>query len=69
MLEELKNYTKSKSKIQHISIKYLGILKILSKLKILPVTPFQLSVMHKDYYFDDKLLLSTGFNYKYETYF
>jgi len=44
----------------------LGILTILSKLKIIPVTSWQLSVMHKDYYYDDKLLLSTGYSYQYE---
>ena len=47
-------------------IKYLGILNILSKLKIIPVTNWQLSVMHKDFYSDDKLLLSTGYKYKHE---
>jgi len=67
VLQELKLHINSKSKIQHVPIQFLRILKILSKLKIVPVTPFQLSVMHKDYYFDDKLLLSTGFNYKHET--
>ena len=36
-------------------------------LKIIPVTNWQLSVMHKDYFYDDKLLLSTGFNYKYQS--
>ena len=66
MLEELKNHTKSKSKIQHISIKYLGILKVLSKLKIIPITDWQLSVMYKDFYHDDKLLSSLGYDYKYE---
>ena len=66
VLQELKLYTKSRSKIQHMSIKYLGILKILSKLKIIPVTNWQLSVMHKDFYSEDKLLLSTGYKYKHE---
>tara|TARA_B100001245_G_scaffold186107_1_gene144254 strand:+ start:2750 stop:3682 length:933 start_codon:yes stop_codon:yes gene_type:complete len=66
VLEELKNHTKSKSKIQHISIKYLGILKVLSKLKIIPITDWQLSVMYKDFYHDDKLLSSLGYDYKYE---
>ena len=66
ILQELKRHTNSKSKIQHIPTQFLGILTILSKLKIIPVTSWHLSVMHKDYYYDDKLLLSTGYNYKYE---
>ena len=66
VLQELKRHTNSKSKIQHIPIQFLGMLTILSKLKIIPVTSWQLSVMHKDYYYDDKLLLSTGYDYKYE---
>ena len=66
VLQELKRHTNSKSKIQHIPTQFLGILTILSKLKIIPLTSWQLSVMHKDYYYDDKLLLSIGYNYKYE---
>ena len=66
IINELRLHVKSKSKIQHIPIQFLGILKILSRLKIIPVTSWQLSVMHKDYFYDDKFLLSTGFNYKHE---
>ena len=41
-------------------------LRILSKLKIIRVTNWQLSVMYKDYFFDNSLLNSTGYTYKNE---
>lgn len=66
MIDELKEYTSSKSNIRHIPIQFTGFLKLLSKIKIIPVTPWQLSVMYKDYFFDNKLLYSTGFKYKHQ---
>jgi nucleoside-diphosphate-sugar epimerase len=66
MIEELKEYISSKSKIVHVPIQFIGFLKLLSKIKIIPVTHWQLSVMHKDYFFDNKLLYLTGFKYKYQ---
>jgi len=66
VIRDLKEYSKSSSDILHVPLSLIGILKILSRLKILPVTPWQLSVMHKDYFFDNKKLLSTGFEYKYK---
>ena len=66
VIDELKKYTKSQSKINHISLKFLPILKILAKIKIIPVTDWQLSVMYKDFFSKDDLLLSTGYVYKYE---
>ena len=66
MIQELKKYTSSKSKIMHVPVSLIGILKILSRIKIIPVTPWQLSVMHKDYFFDNGVLHSTGFRYKHQ---
>lgn len=66
IIQEFKEYTSSKSNIMHIPISTIVFLKILSKLKIIPVTPWQLSVMHKDYFFDNKLLYSIGFKYKHQ---
>ena len=50
----------------HVPVSLIGILKILSRIKIIPVTPWQLSVMHKDYFFDNGVLHSTGFRYKHQ---
>mgnify|MGYP002852643438 CR=1 FL=1 len=66
VINELKKHTKSTSKINHISLKFLPFLKILAKLKIIPVTDWQLSVMYKDFFSEDNLLMSTGYVYKYD---
>ena len=66
MIEELKEYTKSSSRILHIPKSFLGTLSFLSRIKLLPLTPWQLSVMCKDNFYDDTVLLSTGYNYKYQ---
>lgn len=63
---ELKKYTSSRSKIVHVSTRLIGFLKILSIMKLIPVTPWQLSVMCRDYFYDNKKLFSTGFRYKYQ---
>ena len=66
IIQELIRYGQSKSKIIHIPIQLIGFLKLLSKLKIIPVTSWHLSVMHKDNYYENELLFSTGYRYKYE---
>ena len=66
IIQELIRYGQSKSKIIHIPIQLIGFLKLLAKLKIIPVTSWHLSVMHKDNYYENKLLFSTGYRYKYE---
>lgn len=66
IIQELKTYTASNSKLIHIPIQFIGMFKFLSKLKIIPVTPWHLSVMHKDNYYDNKVLLATGYQYKYQ---
>ena len=63
---QLKEYTKSSSRILHIPKSFLGALSFLSRIKLLPLTPWQLSVMCKDNFYDDRVLLSTGYNYKYQ---
>lgn len=65
IINELKKYTSSKSKILHIPTNLLGFLKFLARLKLIPLTPWQLSVMYKDYFYDNEVLYSTGFRYKY----
>ena len=64
VIDELKKYTNSKSKILHVSLKWKPFLTVLAKLKFLPVTSWQLSVMHKDYFYENKILFSTGYRYK-----
>jgi nucleoside-diphosphate-sugar epimerase len=66
VIQELKNYAKSRSKIIHIPLQFLSLLLVLSQAKILPITPWQLSVMCKDYYYDNDVLLSTGFKYRHD---
>ena len=66
IIQELIRYGQSKSKTIHIPIQLIGFLKLLAKLKIIPVTSWHLSVMHKDNYYENELLLSTGYRYKYE---
>ena len=66
IMKELKEYTKSSSRILHIPKSFLGVLSFLSRIKLLPLTPWQLSVMCKDNFYDDTVLLSTGYNYKYQ---
>ncbi len=66
IIQELIRYGQSKSKIIHIPIQLIGFLKLLAKLKIIPVTSWHLSVMHKDNYYENELLFSTGYRYKYE---
>ena len=66
IIQELIKYGQSKSKIIHIPIQLIGFLKLLAKLKIIPVTSWHLSVMHKDNYYENELLFSTGYRYKYE---
>ena len=66
IIQELIKYGQSKSKIIHIPIQLIGFLKLLAKLKIIPVTSWHLSVMHKDNYYENELLFSTGYRYRYE---
>ncbi len=66
IIQELIRYGQSKSKIIHIPIQLIGFLKLLAKLKMIPVTSWHLSVMHKDNYYDNELLFSTGYRYRYE---
>ena len=66
IIQELIRYGQSKSKTIHIPIQLIGFLKLLEKLKIIPVTSWHLSVMHKDNYYENELLFSTGYRYKYE---
>tara|TARA_B100002049_G_scaffold233156_1_gene213348 strand:+ start:731 stop:1663 length:933 start_codon:yes stop_codon:yes gene_type:complete len=66
IIQELIRYGQSKSKTIHIPIQLIGFLKLLAKLKIIPVTSWHLSVMHKDNYYENELLFSTGYRYKYE---
>lgn len=66
VLKELKSHSNSTSKILHIPIQLIGLLRILSLLKLIPITTWQLSVMHKDYYYNNDILSSTGYEYKHE---
>lgn len=66
VIEELIKFTSSESKILHVSLKLIPFLKFLAKLKLIPVTPWQLSVMHKDYFYDNTLLDATGYSYTHE---
>lgn len=66
VVNELKKYTASQSKILHVPLGFIPILKILAKIKFIPVTPWQISVMHKDYFYDNEVLFSTGFKYKFK---
>lgn len=66
IIQELIRYGQSKSKTIHIPIQLIGFLKLLAKLKIIPVTSWHLSVMHKDNYYENELLFSTGYRYRYE---
>ena len=67
VIEELKQYTNSKSKILHIPLFLIGFLKLISKMKLIPITLWQLSVMHKDYYYNNEVLFSTGFRYRHNS--
>ena len=64
--QELIMHSESRSKITHIPVKLIGLLKLFAKFKIIPVTSWHLSVTHKDNYYDNELLFSTGYKYKYE---
>ena len=66
IFQELITHGQSKSRITHIPLQSIGLLKLLAKLKIIPVTSWHLSVMHKDNYYDNELLFSTGYGYRYE---
>ena len=66
IFQELIIHGQSKSRITHIPLQLIGLLKLLAKLKIIPVTSWHLSVMHKDNYYDNELLFSTGYRYRYE---
>jgi len=66
IIQELKNYTQSDSKIIYFPAKLIFLLKVLSRLRLIPVTSWQLSVMHKDYFYDNKALFSTGYKYKHQ---
>ncbi len=66
IIKELKVYTRSDSKIIYIPVKLIFVLKVLSRLRLIPVTSWQLSVMHKDYFYDNKALFSTGYKYRYQ---
>jgi len=66
VIEELRKFSSSKSTTLHVPIKLIPILTFFSKLKLIPVTPWQLSVMHKDYYYDNDLLNTVGFTYSHE---
>lgn len=67
VLKDLKQHTNSDSIILHVPLFFLGFLKILSTARLIPVTNWQLSVMYKDYYYEDTKMSETGYNYKYET--
>ena len=66
VVTELIKFTSSKSKIIYVPLMLIPFLSLLSKLKLIPVTPWQLSVMHKDYYYDNTLITSLGFSYSHE---
>ena len=66
IIEELKEYTKSSSRILHFPESFLGVFSFMSRIKLLALTPWQLSVICKDNFYDDTVLLSTGYNYKYQ---
>jgi len=63
IIKELKDYIGSNSKIIHFPVKIVFGLKILSKLGLLPLTTWHLSVVHKDFFYDNKILFSTGYKY------
>ena len=67
IIMELKTYTKSRSRITHIPSQLTILLKILSYIKLLPITPWQVSILIKDFYFDNSKLFSLGFNYSCDT--
>ena len=66
VIQQLKTYTKSNSKIIHFPVKLIFLLKALARIRLIPVTSWQLSVMHKDYFYDNKVLFSTGYRYKHQ---
>jgi len=67
VLNNLRKHTNSESFILYVPLIFLGLLKILSSARILPVTNWQLSVMYKDYFYSDDKMLSTGYEYQHET--
>lgn len=66
IIQDLKDYTNSNAKLIHLPVQLIVFLKLLAKLKLIPVTPWHLSIMCKDNYYDNRVLLSTGYSYKYE---
>lgn len=65
VIHKLREHVLSKSKLVHIPECLIIFLNILSMIKIIPLTPWQLSVMHKDNFYDNTVLLSTGYQYKH----
>lgn len=65
VLKNLQEHVSSKSKFFHISKNMIPILNVLSLIKIIPLTPWQLSVMHKDNFYDNTIITSTGYKYKH----
>ena len=63
----MRKHTNSESFILYVTLIFLGLLKILSSARIVPVTNWQLSVMYKDYFYSDDKMLSTGYEYQHET--
>lgn len=66
IIQDLKDYTNSNAKLIHLPVQLIVFLKLLAKLKLIPVTPWHLSIMCKDNFYDNRVLLSTGYSYKYE---
>jgi len=67
IIEKLKNHVHSDSKIIHLPIQLKFLLEVLARLKFIPVTEWQLSVMYKNYTYDNRILFSTGYSYKYDS--
>jgi len=65
VIQKLREHVSSKSKLIHVPEHLIVFLNILSIIKIIPLTPWQLSVMHKDNFYDNTILISTGYQYKH----
>lgn len=66
IINEFKIYLNSSSKIFKIPSILTPFLKILSYLKLIPITPWQLTILNKDFYFDNSELYSLNFNYSHD---
>ena len=65
IIQDLKDYTNSNAKLIHLPVQLIVFLKLIAKLKLIPVTPWHLSIMCKDNYYDNKAMFSTGQIYKF----